>query len=147
MSSGGWQGLQGMDTESPTAALVDGLAAVTLFTEDLTATRAFYADVLGLPFVFADDDSVVYRIGGTLINLLRVEAADEVVAPAPVGGPDRGTRALFTTHVADVDATAAELTRRGVRLLNGPVDRPWGTRTAAFADPAGNVWEVAGPAG
>jgi len=31
----------------------------------------------------------------------------------------------------------------GVTLLNGPVDRPWGRRTAAFADPSGNVWEVA----
>ena len=146
MSSARWQGLQGMDAETPATALVDGLAAVTLFTEDLPATRAFYAEVLGLPFVFADDDSTVYRLGGTLINLLRVEAADELVTPAAVAGPDRGARALFTTHVADVDATAAELGRRGVPLLNGPVDRPWGPRTAAFADPAGNVWEIAGPA-
>jgi uncharacterized glyoxalase superfamily protein PhnB len=30
-----------------------------------------------------------------------------------------------------------------VALLNGPIDRPWGRRTAAFADPAGNVWEIA----
>jgi uncharacterized glyoxalase superfamily protein PhnB len=28
-------------------------------------------------------------------------------------------------------------------LLNGPIDRPWGRRTAAFADPAGHLWEVA----
>jgi uncharacterized glyoxalase superfamily protein PhnB len=27
--------------------------------------------------------------------------------------------------------------------VNGPVDRPWGRRTAAFADPAGHAWEVA----
>ncbi|HPM51986.1 MAG TPA: hypothetical protein PK282_07100, partial [Rhodoglobus sp.] len=32
-----------------------------------------------------------------------------------------------------------------VEQLNGPVDRPWGIRTAAFADPAGHVWEIAGP--
>jgi uncharacterized glyoxalase superfamily protein PhnB len=30
-----------------------------------------------------------------------------------------------------------------VKLLNGPMDRPWGIRTAAFADPAGHVWEIA----
>ena len=134
-------GPEGMDP-----ALFDQLFAVTLFTEDLPATRAFYADVLGLPFVFADENSAVFRVGGTLVNLLRVEAADELVTPAPVGGPDRGARALFTAHVDDVDATVAELARRGVPVLNGPVDRPWGPRTAAFADPAGNVWEVAGPA-
>ena len=119
MTSAHGQGLQGMDP-----ALFDQLFAVTLFTEDLTSTRAFYADVLGLPFVFADDDSAVFRVGSTLVDLLRVEAADELVAPAAVGGPDRGARALFTAHVADVDATVAELARRGVPVLNRPVDRP-----------------------
>ncbi|MDQ3782600.1 MAG: VOC family protein, partial [Actinomycetota bacterium] len=28
-------------------------------------------------------------------------------------------------------------------LLNGPVDRPWGVRTASFRDPAGHIWEIA----
>jgi lactoylglutathione lyase len=27
-------------------------------------------------------------------------------------------------------------------LLNGPVDRPWGVRTANFQDPAGHVWQI-----
>ncbi|WP_138732144.1 VOC family protein [Modestobacter excelsi] len=135
-----------MDPVTSTAALVEGLAVVTLFTEDLPATRAFYAEVLGLPLEFEDAHSAVLSTGSALLNLLRVEVADELVTPATVGGPGRGARALFTTRVADVDATAAELTRRGVVLLNGPLNRPWGPRTAAFADPAGNVWEIAGPA-
>ena len=33
---------------------------------------------------------------------------------------------------------------RGVELLNGPTNRPWGVRTASFADPDGHIWEVAG---
>jgi uncharacterized glyoxalase superfamily protein PhnB len=49
--------------------------------------------------------------------------------------------------VEDVDAAARGLAERGVTLLNGPVDRPWGVRTAAFADPAGHVWELAQPTG
>ncbi len=28
-------------------------------------------------------------------------------------------------------------------LLNGPVDRPWGMRTASFTDPGGHIWELA----
>ena len=40
---------------------------------------------------------------------------------------------------------AAGLERRGVELLNGPMDRPWGLRTANFRDPAGYIWELAGP--
>jgi lactoylglutathione lyase len=38
---------------------------------------------------------------------------------------------------------AAELTARGVELLNGPIDRPWGIRTASFIDPGGHIWEIA----
>jgi uncharacterized glyoxalase superfamily protein PhnB len=51
----------------------------------------------------------------------------------------------LTVHVDDVDATCRLLAERGVALLNGPLDRPWGIRTAAFADPAGHVWEIAAP--
>jgi catechol 2,3-dioxygenase-like lactoylglutathione lyase family enzyme len=124
---------------------VTGLGAVTLFTEDLPATRAFYADVLGLELVFSDADSAAYRLGGTVLNLLRVEAADELVTPLPVGGPGQGARAMLTLPVEDTDAACAELTRRGGTLLNGPIDRPWGQRTAAFTDPTGTVWEIAAP--
>lgn len=60
-----------------------------------------------------------------------------------VAGPDAGTRALLTITVDDVDAMCAELAARGVELLNGPMDRPWGVRTAAFRDPGGHVWEIA----
>jgi catechol 2,3-dioxygenase-like lactoylglutathione lyase family enzyme len=45
--------------------------------------------------------------------------------------------------VEDVDGACTELAARGVRLLNGPIDRPWGVRTAAFADPDDHVWELA----
>jgi len=74
---------------------------------------------------------------------LRIEAAPELVEPAVVAGPDAGTRALLTITVDDVDAMCAELAARGVELLNGPMDRPWGVRTAAFRDPGGHVWEIA----
>lgn len=43
----------------------------------------------------------------------------------------------------DVDAVCAELTGHGVELLNGPVNRPWGVRTASFTDPGGHIWEIA----
>lgn len=123
------------------------VGALTLFVEDLPAARAFYGDSLGLAEVFQDADSTVFRFANLLVNLLRVEAAAELVSPLPVGGPDASVRAQFTIDVDDVDARCAELTGRGVTLLNGPLDRPWGVRTAAFADPAGHVWELAGPIG
>jgi hypothetical protein len=44
---------------------------------------------------------------------------------------------------SDRHATVEELKSRGVELLNGPMERPWGIRTASFRDPGGHIWEVA----
>ena len=49
----------------------------------------------------------------------------------------------LTVWVDDADAACAELATRGAALLNGPMNREWGMRTAAFADPDGHVWEIA----
>jgi lactoylglutathione lyase len=122
---------------------LDEIEAVTLFVEDLPAARAFYQGVFGLRVVYQDDVSAVVKLRNLLINLLLASEAPELVSPAVVAGPGAGPRLLPTIRVRDVDLVCAELERHGVKLLNGPVDRPWGRRTAAFADPAGNVWEIA----
>ena len=129
--------------EPPAERWVNGITAITLFVEDLHAARDFYASVFELPVHYQDDASAVFDFGGTLINLLKVEEAPGLVTPRPVAGPDTGARAQFTITVPDVDAAAARVVAAGATLLNGPQDRPWGIRTAAFADPAGNVWELA----
>lgn len=128
---------------SPQSGWPGQIAAITLFFEDLEAARAFYADVFGLPVVFEDEDSTVFRFGGTLINLLRAGEAPDLVAPAPVAPPAAGVRFQFTLGVDDVDAMCEWLSGRGVTLLNGPIDRPWGIRTASFRDPGGHIWEIA----
>jgi lactoylglutathione lyase len=45
--------------------------------------------------------------------------------------------------VDDVDAWADRLAARGVEVLSGPADRPWGHRTVHVADPDGFVVEFA----
>jgi catechol 2,3-dioxygenase-like lactoylglutathione lyase family enzyme len=125
------------------AAWPVGIAAITLFVEDLAAAKRFYTDVFQLPVFFEDDNSTVFRFGDTLVNLLAASEASALVAPATVATPDAGARFQFTLGVDDVDATVDELKSRGVELLNGPMDRPWGIRTASFRDPGGHIWEVA----
>ncbi len=96
-----------------------------------------------LPVSFEDSDSAVFRFDGTLVNLLRTSEAPGLVAPAAVAAPDSGVRFQFTLGVEDVDAVCERLSERGVELLNGPMDRPWGIRTASFRDPGGHIWEIA----
>lgn len=119
-----------------------GIAAVTLFVEDLAEAKRFYGEVFGLPVVFEDANSAVFKFGDTLVNLLRATEAPALIEPATVG-PPAAVRFQFTLGVDDVDAMCEELRRRGVELLNGPMDRPWGIRTASFRDPGGHIWEIA----
>ena len=119
------------------------ISAITLVVEDVAAAKRFYREVFGLPVAFEDDDSAVFDFGNTIVNLLKSSAARELIEPAAVAGPEAGSRLQLTIQVDDVDATCAALARRGVELLNGPVDRPWGIRTASFRDPAGHIWEIA----
>lgn len=120
------------------------VTAITLFVADLAAAKEFYARAFALPVHWEDDVSAVFDLGNTLVNLLQESEAPELIAPAVVAQAGSGARMQFTISVPDVDAAVAEFASRGVELLNGPIDRPWGVRTAAFADPAGHIWELAG---
>jgi len=129
-------------TQTKVVAWANAIGAITLFVEELDTTKRFYETTFELPLVFEDANSAVFKIGGTLINLLKIECANELVEPEQVARRDAGSRQVFSIEVDDVDAMCAKLSARGVTLLNGPMDRPWGIRTASFQDPAGNIWEI-----
>jgi catechol 2,3-dioxygenase-like lactoylglutathione lyase family enzyme len=130
-------------TDQAMRAWPTSIFAITLFVEDLQAAKQFYQKVFGLPVDYADANSTVFKFGNTLINLLETTAARELIEPATIAPREAGSRLVFTIMVDDVDALCAELTARGVELLNGPMDRPWGIRTASFVDPGGHIWEIA----
>ncbi|MGX1169349.1 catechol 2,3-dioxygenase-like lactoylglutathione lyase family enzyme [Bradyrhizobium sp. USDA 372] len=127
--------------------MVEGLPSevevITLFVDDIAASKAFYAKVFAAETIWEDDVSSVLKFGGLLINLLDASQAPALVTPLPVGPSAAGPRAMLTIRVTDVDAVCFALRGIGVDLLNGPIDRPWGRRTASFADPSGHVWEIA----
>jgi len=135
--------VESQDTAETEGQWPRGIGAITLFVEDLGVTKSFYQEVFRLPLIFEDDVSAVFKFENTLINLLDVSEAPGLIQPATVARADSGARLQFTIEVGDVDAMCAELSRRGVDLLNGPMDRPWGIRTASFRDPAGHIWEIA----
>ena len=122
--------------------LLDRIEVVTLFVDDIDEAKAFYQKVFAPEVVYEDAVSSVLKFSGTMINLLKVTEAPQLVEPSAVAAPGSGARVLLTIKVDAVDAVCAELRKLGVTLLNGPIDRPWGRRTAAFADPSGHVWEL-----
>ena len=126
-----------------TIGLPSEVEVITLFVDDIAVAKAFYAKVFASETVWEDAVSSVLRFGGLLINLLDVSQAPPLVEPLRVGQSSAGARALLTIRVVDVDQVCSALREIGVDLLNGPIDRPWGRRTASFSDPSGHVWEIA----
>ena len=66
-----------------------------------------------------------------------------MIDPAPIAASGAGSSFQMTLDVKDVDAQCAHLAGLGVPLVNGPMNRPWGLRTALFSDPDGHLWEIA----
>lgn len=122
---------------------LQSVGAITLFVEDRQRSRAFYEKVFDLPALFEDEDAAAFKFENMIVNLLEARAARELIDPAPVAAAETGSRFQLTIWVKDADAVCAELASRGVELLNGPLDREWGVRTATFTDPDGHIWEIA----
>jgi lactoylglutathione lyase len=136
-------GLAGEPGGAKVSVSLNNVDVITLFVEDLQRSKSFYQEVFGLPVAFEDEDSAVFKFENMAINLLKVTAAAGLIEPAAVASRQAGSRFQFTIGVDDVDAVCAQLAGRGVALLNGPMNRPWGIRTASFTDPAGHIWEIA----
>jgi catechol 2,3-dioxygenase-like lactoylglutathione lyase family enzyme len=119
------------------------VGAITLFVEDAKRSKEFYERVFGAPVIYEDESAVAFKFENTIVNLLARPEAPELIEPALVADAGAGSAFQLTIWVDDADAVGEELASRGVELINGPLDRPWGVRTACFADPDGHVWEIA----
>jgi catechol 2,3-dioxygenase-like lactoylglutathione lyase family enzyme len=121
------------------------IPAITMFIADRARAKEFYERVFDVTVVHEDDVSIAFAFENIVVNLLENRAAPGLIEPATVAGPEPGSRFQLTIGVEDTDAVCAQLAELGVDLLNGPINREWGIRTASFTDPDGHIWEVAGP--
>ena len=125
------------------SASLKSVGAITLFVEDPQRSKTFYQHVFDVSAIYEDDDSAGFKFENTIVNLLKTPAARELIDPAAVATREAGSRFQLTIWVDDADAVCTELATRGVELLNGPMNREWGMRTASFTDPDGHIWEIA----
>jgi len=126
---------------------LDSVGEITLFIEDRQRAKSFYEKAFDVEPVYEDENAIAFQFENMVVNLLMTREAHALIGPAVVAEQEAGARFQLTVWVDDTNAVCDELARRGVELLNGPIDRPWGLRTAAFADPDGHIWEVAATIG
>ena len=100
------------------------LECVTLFVEDLAASKKFYLEIFDLKIVYEDPVSAVFKLESVMINLLKISEAPGLIVPAKVADSSAGQRLMFTVRVPNVAEVCGKLKTLGVQLLNGPQDSP-----------------------
>ena len=121
------------------------LNVVTFGVRDLPAVRSFY-EALGWKSRSADDEFARCEIGGAVLALYSLDALAEEASMPPPADTERFagfTCAVVVQSEEMVDAAIEMVREAGGRILAEPVAREWGGRSGYFADPEGNVWEIA----
>jgi lactoylglutathione lyase len=123
------------------AQLLKSVNVITLFVEDVQRSKEFYERVFEVAAADEEEGTVIFKFDNLFLRLLtRGEAEKQMLGQVPLAEPDSGASVLLATFVDDAVAVCADLAERGVSIVFGPVDRPWGVRNAAFRDPDGHVW-------
>jgi catechol 2,3-dioxygenase-like lactoylglutathione lyase family enzyme len=114
---------------------IESLSAVTLMTDDMKASVAFY-DTLGFELAFggADASFTSMRVGSSAFLNLQLDEGWK----APVVKWGR-----FIVWVDDVDAAYDRLVAAGYRPTLKPSDAIWGERYFHVTDPAGHEISIA----
>jgi uncharacterized protein len=120
------------------------LTVVTLGARDLGSLRGFYKR-LGWRCAIELEDFAAFELEGAVLCLYPVDllAVDGRVDPAPPAEGIGFSLAINVMARRDVDETLESARSAGARVTKEPVDAEWGGRTAYFADPEDNYWEIA----
>ena len=124
--------------------MIRKIEAIVLFVQDLAGCTAFYRDTFKLQYQGSDADSASFLLeNGLYLILLSPRGSADLLGmqenSLKIGG---GSRGLLAASVEDVDVAYEELKAKGVTFVRPPTDQRWGLRTAHFADPEGNLWEI-----
>ncbi|GHO63724.1 glyoxalase [Ktedonobacter sp. SOSP1-52] len=126
--------------------MINKIVATVLFVQDLHACITFYQEVLGLHLRGSDPASAAFLLDDRYLLLLDVSGAADLIGSEPETLKHRGAaQMLLAAEVENVDATYEALKAKGITFLKPPINQPWGLRTAHFADPEGNIWEINQP--
>lgn len=133
-------------TKPTTSPVPPRISLVTLGCADLPKLAAFYR-ALGWPEVNPADESVsFFRLAGSILSLYPAAdlAADATVPvqPSVEFSPSR-TLAINVASPAEVDAALNAVAEVGGRIVKRGQEVFWGGYSGYFADPEGNLWEVA----
>lgn len=120
------------------------LTIVTLGVSDIARSRAFYEKLGWKPSPASQGDITFFKAGGVVLSIFpREHLAEDAKVDAQGSGFRGFTLAHNVKSKDDVAKVLAEAEKAGARILKPAQDVFWGGHSGYFADPDGNLWEVA----
>ena len=121
------------------------LNILTLGVRDLPKVRAFY-EALGWESLSEGNEFARFQTGGATLALFSLDLLAEEANMQPPKRTERFsgfTCAVLVEEEAMVAEAIQTVREAGGRVLAEPTPREWGGHSGYFADPEGNVWELA----
>ncbi|MEH7501627.1 VOC family protein [Neobacillus drentensis] len=122
------------------------VSLLTIGAYDLPVLRKFYQTLGWEETELSSDQYAVFKTAGVLLSLFPIaELAKDagIEFTSPPGTFHGVTFAINVNQPEQVDTTIESIRSAGAKILREPSDAFWGGRTAYFADPENNLWEVA----
>ena len=119
------------------------VSLITLGTRDMKRLAEFY-EAMGWARVDSPDGVIAFDLIGQTLGLYPLAAlAEEMGLPEAALGRGAVTLAYNVRAKEDVALLLEAAQAAGARLLKPAQDVFWGGHHGYFADPEGNIWEVA----
>ena len=112
--------------------MIKRIWGITLTVSNPDNAAEFYEKVLGLAKKYQFEDYVGFDCAGVEIG---VKTWGKLERP-------RGGEPCIDFMVDDLDSCFLLLKEKGVKFIKEPKDTLWGSRTAIFTDPDGNILQL-----
>ena len=114
--------------------MIQGVAGITIWTDDLDRLAGFYRDTLELPTHSVRPNFVTFEAGAVRLNVgLHSQVKGQTSEPL---------RVMVNLGVEDIHRVYETLVGRGVAFIRPPEKEHWGGWVSTFSDPDGNVLQL-----
>ena len=114
--------------------MIEGVAGVVIWTEDLQKLLTFYRDILGFSPHSVRPNFVAFKWGD-----MRLSIGEHSEVRGRTSDP---YRIMVNLAVQDIHAQYRRLSDKGVEFIRPPEKEHWGGWVCTFSDPDGNVLQL-----
>lgn len=122
------------------------VSLITIGAFNLPVLRSFYKNLGWEETEISSDHYAAFKTAGVILSLFPIKELAKDAGVEFTHNTENFRAVTFAINVdnpEEVDETIKDIRTAGGKILREPSDAFWGGRTAYFADPENNLWEVA----